>query len=439
MPLPVVAIVGRPNVGKSSVFNALLRSRIAIVDPTAGVTRDRVATTLRAGHRRCQLVDTGGIGIVDEAGLEAEIERQIQIAVDEADLLLFLVDCQAGLLPADSEIARRLRKLGKPILLVANKSDTPFLDSQALAFFSLGLGEPVTVAAETGRGVGELRDRIGKTLPEPEEESEEETIHLAVVGRTNAGKSTLINRLVGRERMIVSEVPGTTRDAVDLPFVAAGRSFVGVDTAGMRRRKAISGSPDFYGQARTERAIRRSHVVLLLIDATAPIGRIEQQIADVIVKAHRPVILCISKWDLVEGERTLAEYEEYLRDRLPFLSYAPITCLSSLQGFHVEQTMNLAGELFDQAGKRMGTAEILRLVKDTISRHGPPTRGGRTGKIFFAAQVDVHPPTIVLFVNDESALTDPYRRFLSAKLRAAGPFPEVPIRLLVRPREERNA
>ena len=437
MALPMVAILGRPNVGKSSLFNALVRSRVAIVDPTAGVTRDRVSMVLRAGEGRCELIDTGGIGIVDQAGLEEEIENQIDIAVHEADILVFVVDVQAGILPADREIVRRLRRLEKPLLLVANKADAPSHDHEAAQFFGLGIGDPIPIAANTSRGVGDLRDRIGELIPELPPAEESNAIRLAVVGRTNAGKSTLVNQLVGEERMIVSDVPGTTRDAVDLRFVHDDQEYVVVDTAGIRKRKAVSGTADFYGQARAERAIRRCEVVLFLVDAVEPIARIERNIAAAIVEAHRPVIVVLSKWDLVEG-KTLADYEEYVQANLPNLGFAPITCLSSHENFHLRETLSLAREMREQSLQRMTTAQILKIIRAGMTRRGPPVKGGRTGKIFFASQIDVQPPTIVLFVNDARCMTDPYMRYLAGIIREHGPFPEVPIRLLIRERRSRS-
>jgi GTP-binding protein len=434
MSLPVVAIVGRPNVGKSSLFNALVRSRVSIVDPRPGVTRDRVSVELRLGARRCELVDTGGIGIVDEQGLEEEIEAQIETAMRGADLLLFTVDTQQGMTGADRAIAARLRKLDKPILLVANKADTPLLEDEAGQFFEVGFGEPVRTATVNGRGIGELRERIFDQLPQaPDGEEPTDTIKIAVLGRTNSGKSTLVNRIVGSERMIVSDVPGTTRDSVDLRFERDGRHCVVVDTAGLRKESAISGSPDFYAQARAERAIRRCDVALFLIDALRPIGRIEHSIAQLLLESAKPFVMVLTKWDQVT-DRKFDEFGKYVRDRLDFLSFAPITCISAREDIRVGETLDLALSLYDEAGKRLGTGDVMRLVKDALERRGPPVRGGRTGKIFYAAQVDVRPPTFVLFVNEARLVSLPYQKWLANVLRDSGTFAEVPIRFLIRER-----
>ncbi len=437
MKLPMVAILGRPNVGKSSLFNALVRSRVAIVDPTAGVTRDRVSMILKAGARRCELVDTGGIGIVDKQGLAEEIEEQISIAIHEADLVLFVVDGRDGLMPADREIAERLRKVDKPRLLIVNKIDQPHQEALAGTFYALGFGEPIAVGAQTSRGVGELREMIEERLPDlPVEEEPDDRIRFAVVGRTNAGKSTFVNRLFGEQRMIVSDVPGTTRDAVDLPLERDGRQFIAVDTAGMRKKASVSGSPDFYGQARAERAIRRSQVVLFLIDATEPIGRIERVIGQKIIDAHRPAVVVLNKWDLVREERSLDDFTRYLQDQLPMLLHCPLTCISAKEGFRLDELLNLVVELHGQASQRMTTAEIMKVLRLAMEKKGPPTKGGRTGRIYYATQIDIHPPTLVLFINEARLLGDDYRRFLIRCLRENGPFPEIPIRFLLRERED---
>jgi GTP-binding protein len=435
MQLPVVAIVGRPNVGKSSLFNALVHSRVAIVDPTPGVTRDRVSIELRHGERRCELVDTGGIGVVDKQGLEEYVEAQIETAMRSADLLLFVIDAQEGITPAEREISARLRKLGKPLLLVANKADHQGLERAAAELHELGFGEPFVVSTVANRNVGELRERIFELLPDaPAVEGDAELIRIAVVGRTNAGKSTLVNNIVGSERMIVSEVPGTTRDAVDLRFEHAGRQCVVVDTAGLRRAHAVTGSPDFYGQARSERAVRRCDVALFLIDAMQEIGRIEHSIAKLLLDSAKPFVIVLTKWDLVEGKKDFAQFGAYVRDRLDFLAFAPITCMAAQEGVRVDETLDLVIGLHDEAGKRLGTGEVMRLVKDAMERKAPPVKGGRTGKIFYASQIDVRPPTIVLFVNEARLVSQPYQRWLGNVLRDAGHFEEVPIRFLVRER-----
>ncbi|MSR47944.1 MAG: ribosome biogenesis GTPase Der [Planctomycetes bacterium] len=435
MSLPVVAIVGRPNVGKSSLLNALVRSRIAIVDPTPGVTRDRVAVELHHNDHRCELVDTGGIGVVDKLGLEEEVEAQIEIAMRGAALLLFVLDAQEGVTNPDREIAARLRKLGKPLLVVANKADHQGFEKSSAELWELGLGEPFCVSTVANRNVGELREKIFELLPSaPEVAPEGDVVRIAVVGRTNAGKSTLVNKIVGDDRMIVSEVPGTTRDAVDLRFDHGGRTCVVVDTAGLRRINSVQGSPDFYAQARSERAIRRSDVALFLIDSFEEIGKIEHQLARLLLDSGKPFVIVLTKWDLVEGKKNFEQFGAYVRDRLDFLQFAPITCIAAQEGVRIKETLDLVIGLHEAAGKRLGTGEVMRLFKDAMERRAPPIRGGKTGKIFYASQVDIRPPTIVLFVNEAKIVSAPYQRWLGNVLRDAGHFEEVPIRFLVRER-----
>jgi GTP-binding protein len=437
--LPVVAIVGRPNVGKSSLLNALVRSRVSIVDPRPGITRDRVSVELRQGDRRCELVDTGGIGVVDEAGLAAEVEAQIETAMRGAELLLLAIDVQEGVTATDREIARRLHQLGKPVQVVANKADTPALEGESGQLYELGFGEPVCTATVNGRGIGELRERIFERLPNaPAAGERADVVRIAVVGRTNSGKSTLVNRIVGAGRMIVSDVPGTTRDSVDLSFEHGGRACVVVDTAGLRKERAITGSPDFYAQARAERAIRRADVVLFLIDALRPIGRLEHTIAQLLLESYKPFVIALTKWDQVE-DRKFEEFGAYVRDRLAFLSFAPITCLSAQEDVRVAETLDLALSLHDDGGRRLSTGEVMRRIKEGIERRGPPVKGGRTGKIFYAAQIDVRPPTFVLFVNHAKVVSQPYQRWLANVLRDSGSFTELPIRFVVRERKKNPA
>lgn len=432
MGLPAVVIIGRPNVGKSSLFNALVGSRIAIVDPTAGVTRDRVATLVHIQEREFELVDTGGLGAVDEAGLSREIAYQIDIALTEADLILFVVDAKEGVLAPDRQIAEKLRCLAVPVIAVINKADSFRLEHLSQEHFSLGFGEPAPASALTGRGIDELKQRIAAELPEGRERlSPEGALKVAIVGRMNVGKSTLVNYLVQQPRMIVSEVPGTTRDAVDVPFELEGRKWVAVDTAGMRKARALQGSPDFYAQLRAERAIRRADVVLLLIDAQSEITRVDNRIADEILTAAKPCAIAITKWDLAETVDP-ARYQEYVESNLPALSFMPITFLSAKTGFNVAATFKLLLDLHGQAGQRAGTGELNKALERALTERAPKPkrgRGARQPKVFYVTQVDVHPPTIVVFVNDPELFSEAYRRYLAARFREMGLFNEVAIKI----------
>ncbi|MCS7272433.1 MAG: ribosome biogenesis GTPase Der, partial [Gemmataceae bacterium] len=335
--LPVVAIVGRPNVGKSSLFNYLAGRRISIVDPTAGVTRDRVATVVEAEGRYFELVDTGGVGIVDRDDLSADVERQINYALAEAAVVVFVVDVRSGLAPLDWEVAERLRPWSKPVILVANKADTEALAAQVGEFYRLGFGDPLAVSAEQRRGKDELLAAILARLPTEAGSTapEDVALKLAIVGRRNVGKSTFINSLAQTERVIVSEVPGTTRDSIDVRFQRDGKTFLAIDTAGVRKRSAIADDIEFYSLHRAQRSIRRADVVLHFFDARHRIGRVDKQLADYILQEHKPAIFVINKWDLVKNVLTTERMADYVRRVFPMLEYVPIAFITARNGKNV--------------------------------------------------------------------------------------------------------
>jgi GTPase len=442
--LPVIAIVGRPNVGKSSFFNAVLGRRIAIVDPTAGVTRDRVSAETMYSGRSFELIDTGGIGLFDETALKEEVERQIAIAIDLADAVIFILDIRDGRTPLDEEVAARLRKCGKPVVAVANKADTTYLENYRHDFHSLGFGDPMPASASEKKGIYAVLDEVFELLPkvaddaDPSEEESAGRIRVAIVGRTNAGKSTLVNHLVDEERVIVSEVPGTTRDSVDVSFGIVDREFTVIDTAGIRRKRAIQDSVEFYGQARAERAVRSADIVLLLVDATCEISIVDKKIADLVVTSYKPCVVVVSKWDLVDDSST-SEYGDYVADRLRGLHFAPITFISSKTGFNIESTFKVVGELYDQARHRVKTAQINTVLEAAIARRAPQLRKSRLAKIYFGMQVEVGPPTILVFVNDIKLFNHEYRRYLSNQFRKAFPFKEVPIKIAFRGKDRVGA
>jgi GTP-binding protein len=437
MSLPVVAIVGRPNVGKSSLLNALCGRRVSIVEPTPGVTRDRVSVEMERGELRFELWDTGGIGIEDADDLTAEVERQIAIAMEMATLLLFVVDVRAGGTPLDEGVAERVRRAKKPHLLVANKADEPALDAHGADFYRLGLGSPLPVSARERRNLEDLLDRMEDILRQasgPVEARDEPLMKLAVVGRRNAGKSTLINALAGADRVITSEVPGTTRDAVDIRFSRGGRSFVAIDTAGLRKKKSVRSSVEFYSRVRAEESIRRCDVALLVIDATEKVGRVDKQIADYVVSHYRGCVVALNKWDRVPSDVGPDAYVRYLHETLPGLHFAPVTFLSAMTGLNVDGTLDLALEIFRQMLTRVSTAEVNRVIEEAQRVRRPPIRKGRQPKIFFAAQTEVNPPTVVLFANFPAFIKSDYRRYLQNRLREALPCSEVPIKLVFRMR-----
>ena len=433
MAVPVVAIVGRPNVGKSSLFNCLAGRRIAIVEPSAGVTRDRVSALCRAGNRFFELVDTGGMGVQDVDNLTAQVERQIENAIDQAGVVLFVVDARAGLMPLDQEVARRLRYVTKPILCVANKCDTEAIDAQAAEFYKLGRGKLVCVSAQQKRGKKELLGLIGERLPADQapDPALDVTMKLAIVGRRNTGKSTFINSLAQSERMIVSEVPGTTRDSVDVRCERDGKVFIAIDTAGVRHKGSISSDIEFYSMARAERSVRRADVVLLFLDPRARVSKVDQQLAGYVLEQHRPAIFVVNKWDLMTPMPT-GKFGAYLRSVFPSLDYVPIAFITAQSGKNVQAVLNLAQNLHKQASARVGTGDLNRLIRQAVTQQAPPLRQNRRPKIFYGTQVATNPPTIVLFTNGPELFDNTYQRYLLKVFRDHLPFCDVPIKLYLR-------
>jgi GTP-binding protein len=439
--LPVVTIVGRPNVGKSSLFNWLAGRRIAIVDPTAGVTRDRVGALVHAGDRFFELVDTGGIGIQDVDNLTAEVERQIAIAIDQAQLVLFVVDARTGLVSLDEEVAQRLRSIGKPILCVVNKCDTPELEAQITEFYRLGHGQPLAVSAMQNRGKDELLRAILKHLPRKETEEQEPdktVLKLAIVGRRNTGKSTFINHLAQSERMIVSEVPGTTRDSVDVRFERDGQAFLAIDTAGVRRKRSVKGDVEFYSMARAERSIRRADVVLHFLDATQKISKVDKTLADYVLEQSKPVIFVVNKWDLLAPMPT-GKFADYLQAMFPMLDFVPMAFVTAKTGKNVQPVLNLAQQLHEQAGARVSTGDLNRVLRQAVEQQAPPMRQNRQPKIFYGTQVATLPPTIVLFTNGPELFANTYQRYLIKVFRDHLPFNDVPIKLYLRSKHREEA
>jgi len=436
MSLPVVAIVGRPNVGKSSLLNALVGRRVAIVDSVAGVTRDRVSAPVPVGEGYVEVVDTGGFGIEDVDDLTDHIVDQIDLAMSEASLALFVVDAQDGLRPLDRAVAKRLRRQDKPVLLVANKVDNESIGTQLGELSALGFGEPMPVSATQRDGVDKLMaavvDQVGSQAQAPEEP----VMKIALVGRRNVGKSTFINALAGAERVIVSEVPGTTRDSVDVRIEMDERTLLAIDTAGIRRKSKLADDIEFYSRHRSLRSIRRADAVLMLMDATVPVGKVDKQLLEYVAEAFKPVVLVVNKWDLAAAKQAQRDdYGPYLSRQLTGVGYAPIIFTTASNGQGVREAVSLAGDLVDQARQRVATAELNAVVEQITAKHAPRTgKAGRGPKIYYAAQIAVEPPTIALFVNNVRAFDPTYRRYLLNQFRERLPFAEVPIRLLIRPR-----
>lgn len=431
MSLPCVAIVGRPNVGKSSLFNSLAKRRIAIVDPTAGVTRDRLNTAIAAGDKWFDLVDTGGVGVVDADELSDDVDRQIRLAMEQAQVILFLVDARDGVMALDEVVAQRVRALGKPVLLVANKCDTPHIDQQGVEFFRLGFGEPLCISAQHNRNRDQLLNRIGKILPDSRPEPEEPVLKLAIVGRRNTGKSTFINSLAGQERVIVSEVAGTTRDSVDVRFEKDGKTVLAIDTAGVRKRRSLKGNIEFYSLARAQRSIRRANVVLLFLEPRFRVSKVDKQLAEYILDQSIPAIFVINKWDLVKDRITTEEMGEYIRKVFPSLDYLPIAFITAKTGRNVPMLIDLARSLQKQSSSRAPTSELNRVIREAIDTNQPPNRMGRSPRFYYAAQIAESPPTIVLHTNASGIFDPPYLRYLERTIRDRLGFKDVPLKLIV--------
>lgn len=476
MPLPRIAIVGRPNVGKSSLLNLLAREKVSIVDDMPGVTRDRVSTIVHLDDpnsegpgRDIEVIDTGGFGVYiadgqryDDAGkdltqLTEQIEWQIGQAVSSADLVLFAIDAQVGITPRDEEIAKMLReqKFGRvqgdgrtpvPVVMVATKIDGPKWEAHGYELSGLGFGEPLMIGSLNNYMRRDFYEKLFNLVKDFESAPEAPSdLRLAIVGKRNSGKSTLINTLAGQPRVIVSEIAGTTRDAVDVRFEIDGRSITAIDTAGLRRKKSFAGRVEWFALDRLQRSLKRADAVLFMVDAAEPLSHVDNQLAKMVIDEGVPVIIVINKWDLVEG--TIGrkgtpvgtpDYEEYLRTKLQGLKFAPVAFMSALKGKNVNQVIDLAFELSQQSRTRVGTGELNRLIERLLTEHGPSNKLGDVAKIYYAAQTGVSPPTITLVVNKPDLFTPMYQRFLMNRFRELLPYGEVPIRLRIKPRSQRQ-
>jgi len=435
MALPVVAIIGRPNVGKSSLLNALAGQMISIVEPTAGVTRDRVSTLIGKDDHYFELVDTGGYGIVDSDRLSDHIEQQILQAIESADLVLFMVDIREGIVPLDKTIAQLLRKHNLDVIGVANKADTAKLFPTAGEFTRLGFGEFQCISAKNNLNKNVLLDEIFDRFSSSERgKPARPVMKIAMVGKRNAGKSTLVNAMVGSERVIVSETPGTTRDAVDVRFEKDGKTIVVIDTAGIRKKNKMADSIEFYSYVRVTRSMHRADVVLFMVDATLPLSQVDKKLARFIAEEHKSCIIVINKWDLAKDSAATEDYEEYLTKVLPGLKYAPLAFTTASEAKNVQSVLDLATEIFKQTTTWIPTAklnkafEMIKEEKVTAARRS--TRGWP--KIYYATQIAVNPVTILMFVNEPELFEENYRRFMINRLRSMLPVEEVPIRLLAR-------
>ena len=432
MSAPVVALIGRPNVGKSALFNRIIGDDEAIVSEEAGTTRDRHFSKAEWNGRAFWLVDTGGLSDDPNLPMDAEIRRQVATAIEEADLFLFVVDAQVGVHPSDSRIAEMLRTSGKPLLLVANKVDDPSR-TDFYEFYRLGAGDPIPVSAQNGKNSGDLLDVVVERLPEsiPEDET---SLRVAVVGRPNVGKSSFINKLLGEERLVVSEISGTTRDAIDTPMTYHGRKLIFVDTAGLRRQTKIDDGIEFYSSLRTRRAIERANICVLLIDATE--GEFHNQdltIANMAWEAGRGLIVIVNKWDLVEkDDKATHKFEKKAHEKAPFLKHVPFLFTSALTGQRVSKVLELIHLVEDESQKRVSTSDVNARLAELLARRQPSQAAGREVKLNYATQVSVAPPTIAFFGNHPDLVEEHYIRFLHNGFRETYPFTGNPLRILMR-------
>lgn len=436
---PIVAIVGRPNVGKSALFNRIAGSRIAIVDDAPGVTRDRIYANCRWLDREFVLIDTGGIDVQAADSIAVQVRRQAEMAIEAADVMIFVVDGRTGLVGADEEVARLLRRCGKPVLVAVNKIDepSPELQAQVYEFMRLGLGDPIPISAEHGRNIGDLLTLVIQRFPPPDETEDDDAIKVAIIGRPNVGKSSLVNALVGEERVIVSEVPGTTRDAVDIPFTHQGRSFLLIDTAGMRRRKRVKDPVEYYSVVRAVRAVERSDVALVMLDATELVTEQDKKVAGIPHEAGKGVVIVVNKWDAVEKDaQTMKRMEERVRTELAFLPYAPIIFISALTGRRVADVLDLVEMVANNHAHRIPTGRLNEWLKEAILRRQPPSVKGKQGRIYYAHQVSVKPPHFVFHVNDKDLFHFSYLRYLENELRERFGFQGTPVRFTLRSRGE---
>lgn len=438
MSRPLVAIVGRPNVGKSTFFNKISGKRISIVEDTPGVTRDRVYADVEWLGRKFTLIDTGGIDPRSEDVLLKQMRRQAEIAMDTADVICFFTDARAGLTQDDQEVAELLRKTHKPLLLVVNKVDHTGLNDDVYEFYNLGLGDPISISSVNMLGLGDLLEEIVNLLPPADPEEEDETEHvvqLAVVGRPNVGKSSLVNRLLGKERVMVSNIPGTTRDAIDSRFTAPdGTEYNIIDTAGIRRKRVIEDeSLERYSVLRSIAAIKRCDVALMLIDAQDGVTEQDTKIAGLVHEEGKACVVVVNKWDAIEKEtNTMEQYRKQVLEDLKFMDYAPVLFVSAMTGQRVHTVLDMVSQAYAQYTKRVPTGVLNDVLADAQASLQPPATNGRRLKIYYGTQQHVAPPTFILFVNDEELMHFAYQRYLENFLRKTFDFTGTPIRLVLR-------
>lgn len=443
MAKPLVAVVGRPNVGKSTFFNRIAGRRISIVEDTPGVTRDRIYADVEWLTHRFTLIDTGGIDPRTDDVLLSQMREQAEIAMETCDVILFFVDGRTGMTADDMDVANMLRRTKKPVLLVVNKMDTPDMNDNLYDFYGLGIGEPIAISSANMLGLGDLLDEIVKLLPEgstQQNDEEEHVIQVAIVGRPNVGKSSLTNRLLGQNRTMVSDIPGTTRDAIDTEFAQDGTLYNIIDTAGIRRKRTIEDeSIERYSIVRSLTAVRRCDVAVIVIDANDGVTEQDTKIAGYVHDEGKAAVVVVNKWDAVEKDtKTLENYKKQVLDDLKFMTYAPVLFISALRGQRVPRVLETVKLVYEQASKRITTGVLNDVLADATTALQPPASGGRRLKIYYATQQDTCPPTFVLFINDEALMHFAYERYLENQFRKAFGFEGTPIRFILRQKQKEN-
>jgi len=437
MDRPIVAIVGRPNVGKSTLFNRITGGRTAIVESVPGVTRDRIYGDAEWLDKWFSIIDTGGIDFQDDV-ITRQVRQQALVAVDEADVIIFVVDGREGLTGVDEEIASILRRSSKPVVLCVNKVESTEQTWEAsVDFYALGLGEPILVSAAHGRNIGDLLDAVVEHFPADADVTEDDSLKVAIVGRPNVGKSSLVNKILGEERVIVTDIPGTTRDAIDTKFVFCDQNLTLIDTAGLRRKSKVDESVEYYSVIRTLRAVERSDIAVIMIDAVEGLTDQDKRIAGIAHEQGRGIILAVNKWDLVLKEtNTMRDFEKGLREQLLFLDFAPVVFISARTGERIDKLLELCLMVHESRNMRLSTGVVNQIIQDAVAMNQPPSDKGVPLKIYYGAQVQVKPPTFVLHVNRKDLLHFSYQRYLENRIRQEYAFVGTPIMIVAKEREE---